>query len=202
MRLSRILSKYVLLTAGPEREGHSHSPAASPGSAEAFHHLSRLHVLLQEPVDVLNARSRPLRDALLTAPVEDRGIASLAGGHRADHGLDAADRLRVDLRALERGTSARQHAEEVLEGTHLAQLRELVAEVLERELVAADLLLELLGLVRVERLFGLLDERHHVAHSEDPGDHPLGMEGLERIGLLARPDELQRQSRHFGDRKS
>src|SRR5215813_9066950 len=151
MRLSLILSKYVLLTAGPEREGHSHSPAASPGSAEAFHHLSRLHVLLQEPVDVLDARSRPFRDALLAAAVEDRGISPLPAGHRADHGLDAADGLRIDLRPLERGAPSRQHAQEVLERPHLAQLRELIAEVLERELVAAELLLELRRLVGVER---------------------------------------------------
>src|SRR5262245_27756886 len=142
MRLSRILSKYVLLTAGPEREGHSRSPAASPGGAEAFHHLSCLHVLLQETIDVLNARPRSLRNALLAAAVEDRGIAPLAARHRSDHRLHAADRLGIDLGTLERGAPSRQHAEEVLQRAHLAELRELLAEVLERELVAAELLRE------------------------------------------------------------
>src|SRR5262245_4116237 len=150
MRLNRILSKYILLTAGPEREGHSRPPAASPGGSEGLHHLSCLHVLLQEPVDLLDARPRSLGDPLLAAAVQDRRLAPLSARHRSDHRLHAADRLRIDLCALERRPGPRDHAEEALERAHLAQLPELLAEVLERELVAPELLLEAGGLVGVE----------------------------------------------------
>ena len=61
----------------------------------------------------------------------------------------------------------------------------------------AQLALELLGLVLVELLLGLLDERHHVAHAEDPLRHAVGVEALELVELLARGRE---QDRLAGDR--
>src|SRR3712207_8958714 len=46
-------------------------------------------------------------------------------------------------------------------------------EVLEVELLGADLPLELRRLVLVELALGLLDERHDVAHPEDPLGHAV-----------------------------
>ena len=74
---------------------------------------------------------------------------------------------------------------------------ELLEEVLERELVAAQLALELLGLVLVELALGLLDERHDVAHAEDALGHAVGVEALELVELLARRGE---EDRLAGDR--
>ena len=62
----------------------------------------------------------------------------------------------------------------------------------------AHLLGELLGLLRVEGLLRPLDERQHVAHPEDPAGEPVGVEDLERVGLLAGAHELDGQA---GDRR-
>ena len=50
--------------------------------------------------------------------------------------------------------------------------------------------------VLVELLLRLLDQREHVAHAEDAAGHPLGMELLQGIEVLAGADELDR---HAGD---
>ena len=52
-------------------------------------------------------------------------------------------------------------------------------------------------LVLLDRRLGLLDQRQHVAHAEDPRGHPVGMEDLELVELLADRDELDRLA---GDR--
>jgi hypothetical protein len=41
------------------------------------------------------------------------------------------------------------------------------------------------GLVGVERALGLLDQREHVAHAEDARGHPVGVEDVEVVELLA-----------------
>ena len=43
------------------------------------------------------------------------------------------------------------------------------------------------GLLLVELLLRLLDQREHVAHAEDPGGHAVGMERLEVPGLSPVP---------------
>ena len=73
---------------------------------------------------------------------------------------------------------------------------ELLAEVVECERVLAELPDELLGFLLVHRLLGAFDEREHVAHAEDPRGEPVGVEWLERVGLLARPRERDRPARH------
>ena len=122
-------------------------------------------------------------------------VAALLGGHRVDDGFKARELLFVDaLRGLlhaGEGADGGQHLEDALHGAHLLDLPQLVAEVFEREAVAEQGLLgELLGLFAVERGFGLLDERHHVAHAQDAADDAVGMEGLEGVGLFAHADEL------------
>ena len=77
------------------------------------------------------------------------------------------------------------HPEHVLERAHLPHLPHLGEEVLERELLLADLALELGGLVGVGDRLRLLDQREDVAHAEDPARHPLGVEALELLDPLA-----------------
>ena len=60
---------------------------------------------------------------------------------------------------------------------------------------------ELRGLLLVEGLLGPLDERHHVAHAEDPAGEAVGVEHLERVGLLAGAEELDRDAGDRADRQ-
>ena len=56
-------------------------------------------------------------------------------------------------------------------------------------------LLHLLLLVALDGLLGLLDQRQHVPHAEDAGRHPVGVEDLELVELLADRGELHRAGR-------
>ena len=59
----------------------------------------------------------------------------------------------------------------------------------------AQALLHRLLLVLLDRGLGSLDQRQDVAHAEDPRRHPVGVEPLELVELLARRDELDRLAR-------
>src|SRR5262249_17098835 len=110
---------------------------------ELLHHLAQLRVLLQEPVHVLHVGPAAARDPLPPAAVDHLGTVPLAWRHRADDRVEAIEvgRLALELlgRALEH-LAERQHAEDLIERAHLSELLELIAEVLEREGVLAELL--------------------------------------------------------------
>ena len=78
------------------------------------------------------------------------------------------------------------------ERAQLADLLQLVAEILEREIVLDELALHLDGLLLVDGLLGLLDEAEDIAHAEDAVGRAVGMERFQRVGLFAHADELQR----------
>jgi hypothetical protein len=81
---------------------------------------------------------------------------------------------------------AREHPEQLGHRAHLADGLHLGQEVLEGEVVAGlELRGHLRGLLGVERLLGLLDQREHVAHAEDARGHPVGVEDVEVVELLA-----------------
>ena len=89
------------------------------------------------------------------------------------------------------GADRGQHLQNRFHRAELLDLPQLVAEVFEREAVAEQRFLgQLLGLLAVERGFGFLDERKHVAHAEDAADDAIGMERLEGVRLFAHADEL------------
>jgi hypothetical protein len=135
----------------------------------------------------------PSGDPQAPRALDELGPAALLWRHGQDDRLDPVHLALVDLQALELlAGEARDHPEQRGERPHLAQLLELAEEVLERELVLAQLALELLGLLLVELGLGLLDERQDVAHPEDPLGHPVGMEALELVELLARGGEDDR----------
>ena len=126
-------------------------------------------------------------------PLISSGRARSSRRHRQDDRLDAVDLALVDLQALELlAGEAGDHPQQRGQRPHLADLLELLEEVLERELVLAQLALELLGLVVLELPLGLLDERQDVAHPEDPLRHAVGVEALELVELLARRREQDR----------
>src|SRR3954449_7340946 len=157
------------------------------------HQLAHLVELLHELVDLLDARARALGDAKTPRALDELRPPALLRRHRQDDRLDAVDLALVDLHLRQLLTGqAGQHAEDRLQRAHLAQRLELLEEVLEGELVAAQLALELARLVLLELLLGLLDERHDVAHAEDPLRHPLRVEALELVELLAHAGEQDR----------
>ena len=57
-----------------------------------------------------------------------------------------------------------------------------------------------LGLLLVVDLFGLLDQREHVAHAEDARRHPLRVEHIELVDALPETDELDRLPGHLASR--
>jgi hypothetical protein len=88
---------------------------------------------------------------------------------------------------------AGHHGQHVGDRAHPPHGDELVQEVLQRELLATEQLRRhLLLLVGVERLLGLLDQGEHVAHAEDPAGHPVRVEDVEVLQLLAGGGEEDR----------
>ena len=127
------------------------------------------------------------------------GAAALVRRHRADHRLDAANLLVVGLvlRQLLQVAHARQHPDNLLERPHLLDGLQLVAKILQRELVFPDFLFEPLRLFDVDGLLGTFDERQHVAHAQQPRHETIGIELLEIFEPLAAPDK---RNRHADDR--
>src|SRR6184192_3690271 len=169
------LSRIDTATSSPPQCGKSrqvlHVGKLPLHALELLHHLLELRVLLQEPVDVLDARAAAPRDPLAPAAVDDLRVAPLARRHRRDDGVEAAEvggLVREVLRRALQHLAEREHAQDLVEGPELAHLLELLAEVLEREGVLAELADELLRLLLVHRRLRLLDERQHVPHAEDP----------------------------------
>src|SRR3954471_18833607 len=116
-----------------ERPDVGHLPAA-----DLAHQLAHLVELLDELVDLLDARARALRDPQPPRAFDELGPPALLGRHRQDDRLDAVDLALVDLHLRQLlARQPRQHPEDRLQRPHLAQRLELLEEVLERELVAA-----------------------------------------------------------------
>ncbi|SHV96801.1 Uncharacterised protein [Mycobacteroides abscessus subsp. abscessus] len=81
-------------------------------------------------------------------------------------------------------TGAGQHAQQVADGTHLADRQHLLQEVLEREFPRGDLLGGRQGLLGIEVLFGLLDQGQQVTHAQNAAGHPIGVEDVEVLQLF------------------
>ncbi len=130
-------------------------------------------------------------------------IAALGRRHRADDRLHARHLLLVGrvLGELLQVAEPRDHTQNALERAHPLDRPELAAEVVERELVLAELGFERFGLVFVDRLLRLLDERQHVAHAEHARDDAIRVKELEVLEALAAADERNRHpdDRHHGE---
>src|SRR5206468_12249702 len=128
---------------------------AAPGQpghpAELLEHLLHLHELLQQTIHVFDRRSAALRDPLAPAAIDDVLLAPLFRRHRADDRLDPRNLLLVRLVLRERLEVAHpgQHPHDLLERPHLPDRLQLIPEVLERKVVGAELLFELLRVLDV-----------------------------------------------------
>src|SRR3954469_19800107 len=142
---------------------------------ELLHQLVHLAELLDEPVDRLDGGPGPGRDPLAPRPVDLSRMSPLERGHREDDRLDPVELALVHLaHPAHRLAHPGHHLHQAAERAHLPDLLHLLQEVLERELLLADLPLEIGGLFLVELVLRLLDQRDDVAHAEDPTGHPVG----------------------------
>ena len=91
---------------------------------------------------------------------------------------------------------ARNHAEQRLHRTELAHLLQLIEEIIQAKGTLGNLLGGLAGLLLVELLLSLLDERHDVAHVEDARCHTIRVEDLEVLQTLASGSEQDRLAGH------
>src|SRR6185436_8002720 len=110
---------------------------------ELLHHLAELRVLLEQPVHVLHVGAAAACDALAAAAIDDLRMLALVHGHRGDDRIEAAHvgSLAVHLggRAALEHLAQREHPHDLVERSHLLELAELLAEVVEREGVLAQL---------------------------------------------------------------
>src|SRR5215208_7021023 len=189
--------------AGPARRAPTFLPSAGQllqrwhlPASHLLHDLLHLRELLHELRDRLHGSPRSTRDPAPARPVDDLGVRPLLRRHRADDRLEPVQLLLIHVEGSELAPDPRHHLQQRAKRAHVAHLLHLLEEVVERELLLADLLLEVLRLALVHLALGLLDERHHVAHAEDPLRHSVRVEALEVAELLARRGVKDRLARH------
>src|SRR5512143_1806443 len=161
-------------------------------ATEALHHLAHFDILLQKTVDFLHGTAAAACDALAPAAVQDVVMGTLLGSHRVDDCLDMDQFFLVHLHVAEpaQRSHVRQHAEDLLERSHLADLPQLIAEIFEREFIVPDLLRHFDGLCLIDGLFGFLDQGQHVSHPEDAARNTIRIKWFQGFGLFAGSDEL------------
>src|SRR5665213_2796917 len=176
---------------------HQRAQVRHASATDLAHQLADLRELLDHLVDGLDTGARAACDAEPPRALDQLRAAALLGCHRQDDRLEAVDLALVDLHPSHLRADPRQHPEQALHRPHTPHRVDLREEVLEVEVARLELLLELLGVVGVELALGLLDQRQHVAHAEDPLGHAVGVEALEGVESLPCGGE---QDRLAGDR--
>ena len=177
--------------------GHGAHGGRHAGQAAAEHGLHLLLALVEvrdQLRDFADGDARAVGDAGPAGTVDDLGVAPFLGRHGPDDGLGPVQVLVVDLgQQLAVLGRAGQHAEQVADRPELADHGQLLDEVFQGEALAGgDPPGQQLGLLPVEGLFGLLDQGQHVTQVEDPGGHPVRVEQVEVLELLARGGEHDR----------
>src|SRR5438874_408192 len=163
--------------------------------AHALHQLFHLLAPLEQPVDLLDARTGPARDALAALTVDHLRERALLRRHREDDRLDARELLLVDVvEAFELLAEPRDQLHQSADRAHAADHPVALEKVVEAELALEHAGFEFLLLVGLDRLLRALDKREDVAHPEDARRHPVGMEVLELVDLLADRDQLDRSA--------
>src|SRR5438874_2513828 len=171
-------------------------------SADALHQLFHLLASFEQAVDLFDAGAGATRDALTARPVDHLRQRALLGRHREDDRLDARELLLVDVvEPLELLAEARDQLHQTADRAHAPDHPVTLEKVVEAELPLEHAGLELLLLVLLDGLLGAFDQRQDVAHAEDARSHPIGVEVLELVDLLADRDELDRPAGDGLDRE-
>src|SRR3954453_8626600 len=111
---------------------HERPEVGHLAAPDLAHQLAHVIELLDQLVDLLDARAGALRDAEPARSLDELGAPALLGRHRQDDRLDAVDLALVDLHLGELlARQAGQHPEDGLQRAHLAQRLELLEEVIE-----------------------------------------------------------------------
>src|SRR5204862_6178030 len=84
--------------------------------------------------------------------------------------------------------------------SEFTNLFQLIAEILESEIVLDQLALHLHSLLLIDRLLGFLDKAEDVAHPQNAVGRAIRMEGLQRIEFLADTYKLERLPGDVADR--
>ena len=177
-----------------EGTGISHHAAQSAGKAlgallELLHHLLHHLKLLEQLVHVGHGGTAAGRDTALALGIDDGGLLALFFGHGIDHGLNAVERLFIDLTGID-AAAAGQHAQHRACTAHLADLCELVQHVVHVELVLHHPLGGLFGSLFVCRLLCALDQAQHIAHAQNTACHAVRVEHIQIVQLFAGALEL------------
>ena len=77
----------------------------------------------------------------------------------------------------------------------------MLQEVVKVELGREDFFLHLDRIGQVHGFLGFFHQGQHVAHAQNAGGHPIGIEGLQGFDLLAGSDEFDRLARNLPNRE-
>ena len=140
----------------------------------------------------------------LREPLMMSGNCALLGGHGVDDGDQLAHLLVVDLSFTCSGTwpmpgslSIRLAMPPMLVICSICSRKSARS----KPLPFLSFLASFSAFSAVDLALDLLDQGEHVAHAQDAGGDPVGMEGLQRRGLLADPEELDRLAGDVADRQ-
>src|SRR5947209_4164059 len=128
---------------------HQRSQIRHPPLRHLPHHLAHLLELLDQLLDRLDVGSRAPSDPQPARAVDQLGMPPLLRRHRQDDGLDLVELPLVDLDPPQLLAHPRDHPEQRLERAEAPDLPQLVQEVVEPELLLAELALELRRLLLV-----------------------------------------------------
>ena len=100
---------------------------------------------------------------------------------------------RLLLDSLRHAGHTRHFFQHTTDTTHIVHLLQLIAKIGQiKALALLHFPRQSLGLTLVDFALGLFNQRHHVAHAENARGDALGVEGLQRSGLLANTHKFNR----------
>ncbi len=186
--------------------GRRHAAAEAHGLRDAgegaalarshrLHHIGHVAMHLEELVDLLDLLAGAGSDAPLAAGFQEIRMLALLPCHRIDH-----RDLTLENPVVETGRGdlvlhlgdAGQHAHQAGYAAHVRHLQQLLAHVVQIELALAHLFGGARGFFGIDIGGSLFDQRDHIAHAEDAAGDAGGMEVLQRVGLFAGADQLDR----------
>src|SRR5690606_18513478 len=133
----RLLLLLLLPAGAPAHARHPRHPGHATALSHAGHHLAGLEEPLDQVLHRADLDTGALGDPGAARAVDDRRLLALGRGHRLDDGGGAVDVALVEVVELVLHLAhARQHAEQLGDRAHLADLLHLGQEVVQGEVLA------------------------------------------------------------------